>query len=92
MAKKKKKKLTNRQRILWLLFGVTVAVLACCILLSAFERDPMEELAVGALGFLTGSFAIYMGVDAVDHASANRRDVALAKLNRDTTADADGDE
>lgn len=92
MARKKRKKLTNRQRILWLLFGVTAAVLACCLLLSAFDHEPMEELAVSALGFLTGSFAVYMGVDAVDHASANRRDVELAKLNKDMSADADGDE
>lgn len=91
MAKaRKKKKLTNRQKVLWLLFVVAVAVVAGCMVLSGFDHEPMEELAVAAFGFLSGAFCCYMGVDAVDHASANKRDVELARMKMDD--DTEGDE
>ena len=84
---KKRKKLTNRQKILWLIFIVAVVVIASSIVLSAFDHDPLTELAIEAFEWVTISFCAYMGVDYLDHNTANKRDVELARLRQNKEED-----
>lgn len=84
-----RKRLTNRQKILWLTFVVAVVVMASSIVLSAFDHDPLSELAGKAFDWVTISFCAYMGVDYLDHNSANKRDVEMARIRHETNEEDD---